>query len=497
MLVAAWMAMRQTDLKRILAYSTVSVLGILVVLLGLGTELAIKAAVVFLAAHALYKAALFMIAGILDHETGTRDVGLLSGLGRVMPFTAVAGLLAALSKAGAPPMFGFVGKELLYKAKLDLEALGEVVVVLAVITNVVLVATALLVGVKPFFGERSRTPREAHEAPPSLLVGPWVLGCLGIFVGLVPSVFDRVVGSPMASAIVGSPVEMKLALWHGVSPSALAVLGLSALTLVAGTGLYLRLRRRRASVPPGGDRLARRGPDALFERVMDSLPGVAGQLTRRLHEGPLRRDLTITVATAAIVIAGPLLSWRGLSWPGFGQPTAMEIVALILVLAGAGFAAASRDALTAVIGLGATGLGVTLVFLSWGAPDLAITQLMVETLTVVLLLVVLSRLPLRTWVGLGGVRRGDAVVAAALGVAVSLTVLAAGAVERWPGIAEFFVEASVPQANGRNIVNVILVDFRALDTLGETLVLALAGVGVFALLRARIGTSPFRNGGRS
>ena len=181
MLVAAAMAAGQTDLKRILAYTTVSVLGTLTMLIGVGTELAIKAAVVYLVAHACYKAALFMIAGSLEHATGTRDIRQLSGLFRVMPVTAISGMLAALSMAGAPPLFGFIGKELLLKAKLDLEYLGVVLILVASLANVFLIAMALVVAVWPFFGRRSAAAQSAHEAPFPMLVGPLLLAATGLF----------------------------------------------------------------------------------------------------------------------------------------------------------------------------------------------------------------------------------------------------------------------------------------------------------------------------
>jgi multicomponent Na+:H+ antiporter subunit A len=481
MLGAAWLALRQTDLKKILAYSTVSVLGILTALLGLGTELAIKAMVVFLVAHALYKAALFMVAGIVDHQAGTRDAGVLAGLGKLMPFTAAAGLLAAVSKAGAPPMFGFVGKELLYKAKLDLEVFGEIVVLIAVLTNIALVATALLVGVKPFWGRRLAEFDSVREAPAAMLIGPIVLGLLGIFVGLVPASFDALLGGPMASAIVGSPVEMKLALWYGLNPSALAVLGLSILTLLAGVLLYVRVLHRGPGQLPGPPFTL----ESSFERVMDGLPYAAGRLTNLVHGGTLRRDLGIAAIVAATLVLAPLASHIGI--PGLPelQLTAVEVAALVLIVAGAVAALAAHGTLRALLGLGSTGLGISLLFLLLGAPDLALTQLMVETLTVVLLAVVLLRLPDRHQFSTPRARVRDGIIAAAVGLAVGLTILVAGEVRLQPGIAQYFAEASVPEAKGRNIVNVILVDFRALDTLGETVVLALAGVGILALLRAR------------
>ena len=191
MVATAAMAVVQTDMKRLLAFSTVSVLGMLTMLVGLGTTLAIKAMVVLLVAHALYKAALFMVAGNVDHETGTRDVTRLGGLVRRMPWTAAAGLLAALSMAGAPPMFGFLGKELLYKAKLDLTAVATWIILVAVVTNVLLVAIALLVALKPFLGKPRDPSISAGESPPAMILGPVLLALGGLFVGIVPSVFDR------------------------------------------------------------------------------------------------------------------------------------------------------------------------------------------------------------------------------------------------------------------------------------------------------------------
>ena len=181
---AASIAIAQSDIKRVLAYSTLAVLGTLVMLIGVGTEMAIKTAVVYLVAHAMYKAALLMVAGNVDHETGTRDTSLLGGLRRVMPWTAAAGLLAALSKAGAPPLFGFIGKELLYKTKLDLETVGAWLVVAAVLANVALVASALMVSVWPFLGKRGETPRKPHEAPLSMLLPIWALVAANVYFGI-------------------------------------------------------------------------------------------------------------------------------------------------------------------------------------------------------------------------------------------------------------------------------------------------------------------------
>ena len=485
MVYAAVVALRQRDLKKILAWSTVAVLGASTMLLGVGTEKAVEAAVVFVVAHALYKAALFMVAGNVDHGTGTRDIARLGGLGRLMPWTAVAGGLAALSKAGAPPMFGFVGKELLYKAKVGLDVAASWLVLFAVVANVALVATALITGVRPFFGRLRETPHAPHEAPWGMRVGPLVLAFAGLFIGLFPDFFDTEFGGPMASAILGETVSMKLVLWHGVSPAALFVLALSALTLLAGVLVFRVVgRRARREQGPMLDEELRGG--RVFERALEGLYAVAGALTSWLHGGSLRRYLMVTVVVSVAALAVALLR-HGV--PAIGAagpvPEPVEIVAVVLVVGGALYTAVTRSRLAAVAGLGATGAGMALLFLFFAAPDLAITQIMVETLTVILFVLVFYRMKPFVRRSARSTRVRDAALAAVAGMVVSLAVLAASAPAPFPRVSAWHALESVPSALGRNVVNVILVDFRALDTLGETIVVAAAGLGVLALLRAR------------
>jgi len=493
MVVGAVLTLGQRDLKRILAYSTVAVLGILTMLLGLGTELAVKTAVVFLVAHALYKAALFMVAGSVDHETGTRDVTVLGGLRRAMPWTAAAGVLAALSKAGAPPMFGFIGKELLYTTKLDLDTVAAWLILAAVLANVALVASALLVSVRPFLGRRKETPKPPHEAPPAMVLGPVVLAGLGPVIGLAPQAFEDALGSGAASAVLGRPVVMKLALWHGFHLEALAVLGLSAATLGLGWLLYRGLRRRLARTAEVAERLGRIGPTRAFEAGVDGLPGVAGWLTARVQTGFLRHALMVAVA-ATLAAAGPpvvRLLRAGVELPG-PAPRAHELALAVLVLGGAIVAAVLRSRLGAVAALGASGIGIALLFALYGAPDLALTQVMVESLSVILLVLVFARLPrVVRRSGAGSRVRDLGIALAAGGLMTALVLAAAAATHLDAGISRYFLETSVPGAYGRNVVNVILVDFRALDTLGEITVVAVAGLGILALLR-RGGTGETR-----
>jgi len=484
MVVAAAMALGQHDLKRILAYSTVAVLGILTMLLGVGTGLAIKTAIVFLVAHALYKAALFMVAGNVDHETGTRDVTVLGGLRRALPWTAAAGLLAALSKAGAPPMFGFIGKELLYKTKLDLETVGGWLVVAAVAANVALVATALLVAVRPFWGRRRETPRSPHEAPPSMLLGPVVLSVLGLTVGLLPGPFERMLGSAAATAVAGTTTVMDLKLWHGLNVDAVAVMGLSLVTLAAGAAVYLAARRWLEPFGRAVTAAGRFGPSRAFQASVDRLPAVAGWLTGLVPITRLRSAVLTALVVVLALVAPPLLRVAGVRGTGGTAPWPHDLLLVGVALLAALLAALVRSRLTAVAALGVTGLAVALLFALYGAPDLAMTQIAVETLSVVLLVLVFVALPPVVRRSGGWSRARDVVVALAVGATMALAVIATAVVRLDADVARYYLEASVPEAFGRNVVNVILVDFRALDTLGEITVVAVAGVGVAALLAA-------------
>jgi len=479
MLVGGWLTLVQSDLKRILAYSTVSALGMITLLLGLGGHLAVHAAMAVLLGHALYKGALFLVAGALEHETGTRDVDRLGGLGRTMPVTALAAGVAALSMAGLPPLFGFIAKELSYEATLDALAAGWVTAA-AVAANVLLVAGAGLVGLRPFLGSARPTPRPAHEAPPSLWLGPLALAGLSIAFGVGPgSGVDRLV-SAASTSVLGQPASIHLALWHGLTPA----LALSAVTLAGGVGAYAArgLGRQAASRWDGA---ARWGPAGWYELALIGLNRLAQGQTRLLQSGYLRYYLMITVA-ATVGLAGYALAGRGalalaVNWSDLRfYEAGLAVLILLAVLA----AVLAKSRLAAIAALGVVGYGVALIYVLFGAPDLAMTQFLVETLTVILFVLVFYHLPESRVVSDGLARWRDAALAAAAGALMTALVLA-GTPENYPPISAYFAEHSVPQGHGRNIVNVILVDFRGLDTLGEITVLAVAGLGVYALLKLR------------
>lgn len=486
MLVSAYLALVESDLKRILAYSTISTLGTLMLLLGLGTPFAIQAAVVLLLAHALYKGALFLMAGAVDHETGKRDVDQLGGLWRWMPVTAAAAGLAAVSMAGLPPTFGFISKEFLYEAALEWTHMPALLVGTMILTGMLLVAIAGTVSVKPFVGPKPRTLKAPQEASVSLWIGPTLLAILGMIVGLWPDLVASSLMLPSAVAILGQPLTLKLSLWHGLNP----VLGLSVLTLSGGVGLYLGrdvLRRLRESnsVSEFGSRWS---PTRAYELAIGSMQWLARAQTQVLQSGYLRFYLLIILAMAVTVVGYTLiphmqsvefrLGGSGLRFYEAG------VAALILMAAGAVVRSTSR--LGAVALLGAVGYGIALMYVLFGAPDLAMTQVLIETLTVIIFVLVFYNLPRFARFSSRRARVRDALVALSVGGLMTTLVLVAIHVQLEPAISGYFAENSWPVAHARNIVNAIIVDFRALDTLGEITVLALAAVGVFALLKLRL-----------
>lgn len=482
MLLGAVMAVGQRDMKGILAYTTISVLGTLVMLLGIGTDRAIEAAVAFLFAHGLYKAALFMVAGNVDHATGTRDVTKLGGLRKLMPLTAAAALVAALSKAGAPPMFGYLGKKLLLEAKLDVEMLSIYLTAAAVLANICMVAVALLLVLRPFWGERLETPHKAHELPVSMTLGPLLLAGMGLFVGLIPGAFDATLGEAMASSIRGEPLEMKLTLLFGLSMESLIVVGLSFGALVLGYGLYRRLRPGLTFYAPLRA-LGRYGPDRAYRAGLSGVLGLAAVHTRVVQSGYLRRYLLVVVGVFALA-AGPLAwaAFRGGGPIATGPIKVHEFILALLVVSGAVYGALSRSRMAAVVAIGGSGIGLAVLFAVYGSVDLAITQLMVETLMVVILVLVLRRLPGLTKTSSLATRGRDLLIATAGGATVTLLVLASATVNLPATVSAYYLNQAVPDAYGRNVVNVILVDFRALDTMGEIVVVAVAGVGVASLV---------------
>lgn len=479
MLVGGYLAIHVTDLKRVLAYSTVSALGALVVLLGMGTQAGAIAAVIFLMAHALYKGALFMVAGAVDHEAGTRNLSKLSGLRHHMPVTAVVAGLAALSLAGLGPVLSFIGKELVFEAAWA-GGWRWTLVPVAIAASALFVAVAWMVGVRPFWGRARSEFDHVHEPPISLWGGAAILAAGGVVLAFFPTV-PSVLASRAASAIAGTPVSFTLVIWHGLN----IALGLSALSLAAGAALYYGwVRRGRSSSLM--EVLIARGPATWYVAVVAGVNAVAKFQTRVLQNGRLSNYLLTILLAGSALTAWPLLS--RVTFRPSAVPTGLRIyeglLALLMVLAAIS-AVRSRSRLAAIVSLGVVGYSVGLMFILFGAPDLAMTQFLVETLTVILFVLVFYHLPRYSVMSRPAARARDATIALLGGAVITGLVLMANGVRVDKRLADYFARNSLPMGHGHNIVNVILVDFRGLDTLGEITVLAIAALGVLALLKLR------------
>ena len=475
-------ALRQTDLKQMLAQTTIASLGLLVLLIGIGTKLAMIAAVLYFLGHALYKATLFLVAGIIDHEAGTRDITALGGLRDHLTITFLIAVLAAASMIGLPPLVSYLAKEEMYLALLDNGWQSLVVLAIMVIGNALLSAVALAVVIKPFMGQFVPVPKDPHEAPPAMLVGPLLFAGLGVLLGLLTGWLSGTVLAPAVSAMAGVPVDPHLAL---VVDPLTPVFWLSVATWGLGLLLFVQLDTirtllRRAQLTLGWTF------DIGFDWLMFGLIRLAAGFSRLWHHGRLELYLVVLFAMLAVAMIVPLWAMDGLpDLPAIVNLTFYEWAVMALGVAGVLTLVVARTRLFAILALGVQGLAVALVFLLFGAPDLSFTQLMVEILSVVILALVMTRLRLdrqdpRELEDL--LRDGGLAVVCGLGFTVLLFAVLQGNFD--PRLSAFFNAHSVPIAHGRNVVNVILVDFRGLDTLGEISVVMTAGIATLALIRS-------------
>ena len=481
-LFASIWALRQTDLKQALAYTTLMALGTLTLFLGQESGYAMTAFATFLIVHSLYKAALFLLVGCIDHSTGTREANILGGLGRAMPFTAFAAALSALSMAGFPPFLGFIGKELKYAGALAVGSEPLLVAMALLVANALMLAVAGIVAFKPFWRPAGGLmPRQPGEAPWQMLSGPILLAVLGAVFGLWPGLLQTALIDPMVASLLGSTEDAKqLKLWAGVNLPLL----LSVLTVALGLAIYLFHQRLR-------DLLARLNEhlpsfDKGWDHFLTGLKTVAVRQTNLIQNGVLRRYMFVTFATVLLAVVSTMIArdvWPAM--PDMSLVSWKNLALVLLIIIGTCVTTVTRSRITALASLGVVGIGVAMIFIVFSAPDVAITQLLVETLVVVLVGVALLRLPVLDAPGVFDWRPGDAILAAALGVAVTLILLVILQAPLDLRLTDYFERASWPEAFGRNIVNVILVDFRALDTFGEIAVVVIAGLSAYALLRAK------------
>ncbi|MDZ7775434.1 MAG: putative monovalent cation/H+ antiporter subunit A [Bacteroidales bacterium] len=485
MLMSAAMAIGQNDLKRILAYTTVSALGIMVFLLGMGGKYAVTGAITFLVVHALYKGGLFLVAGAVDHETGTRDIRKLSGLKQYLPLVAIGAVLAALSYSGIPPFLGFIAKELIYEGAVHATANAGLLTAAAVLTNMFLVATAIMVGVKPFFGKFIEPPKHPHKAPVTLWIGPIILGVLGLFFGLFPSVIDNtLIGSGVMAIYKNSSAT--LALWHGFN----SILLLSLVTLLGGIGLYF-VSFQVKKFPSLWAALEKVGPEAWYNFLLQGLLSYAPKQTAFFQNGRLRNYFYFILLFFGGMVILSLVKYQlfGTITLSLNDVYFYEVLIVIVMLAAALLAIISKTVLGAVAAIGVVGFGVAILFAMLSAPDLALTQFSIETLTVILLVLVAYKVPEFTRYSTQKIRIKDAVISVFSGALITVITLIVLANPSGTKISDYFLENSYVLAHGKNVVNVILVDFRALDTMGEITVLSLAAIGVYTLVKFRPGKS--------
>ena len=478
MLLGALSALRRRDLKAILAYTTISALGMIVTLLGLDSAEAAEAALVVLVAHALYKGALFLMTGIIDHETGTRDVGLLGGLASHMPQVAVLALLAALSMAGLPPTLGFIAKELDYACVWNWRAPATLLFVLA---NACQVTMAIVLGYRIFHSPPGGSwPHKPHASSWLMVLPMAVLALLSWLEGLLPGPLDSLIHSAVLLWYPKAQLH-PLQLWHGFTWP----LALSAVTIAAGVGLYWLWPRLLAVSSPA----VPLSPTRVYDwTVHTGLPWCASRLTRILQNGSLRVYLIVILGTTILLAGGvllrsglwsaPVLSQEGYHWP--------ELLMVGLLIAATLSVPLFDSRLGTIAALGAVGSMVTLIYIRFSAPDLALTQLVIETLTVILLLLAFHYLPPYFQAPVPKRQLAiELVVAGSVGALMAALVLVANGVQLAPSVADYYVAHSEELAHGRNIVNVIVADFRGFDTLGEITVLATAAFGLYALLKLR------------
>jgi len=484
-LVGAFLSLRRFDLKQILAYTTVSSLGIIVFLLGIGTDTAVIAAFVFLVAHACYKGALFMIAGIIDYQAGSRDVRDLGGLLKLMPITAGVAILAWLSMIGIPPLAGFIAKELFYEVfELSPTFLAISTLALAFLGMAALIAAASTLVLLPLFRRDVQYDRRISDPRFEMWLPPAVLAVAGLFGGILAFQVGQGLIYPAVLAVAGSTVPVSLKLWHGFN----LILLISFLTLLLGLGIFTIVRKVQDS-----NRLLSLesyGPEAIYDMLYNGLIKFAALQTRVIQSGYMRNYLLIIIFFAISLISVALFH-KGLIPTLMSLPPKIvwhEALLGVVVLVGCLTLINSKSRLGAVAALGVVGYGTALFFIFFSAPDLAMTQFAIETLAVILFIFVLYRLPNFSSLSSRLVRIRDATVAISFGSLMALLVLFILSYPLEQRVTPYFAENSYLLAKGRNVVNVILVDFRALDTLGEIVVIAVAAIGVHALLRLRVAT---------
>ncbi|MGS2779245.1 Na+/H+ antiporter subunit A [Robertmurraya sp. GLU-23] len=504
-------AVKQTDLKSILAFSTVSQLGLIMSLLGVGAAalhydgiddnvftVATTAAVFHLINHATFKGSLFMVVGIVDHETGTRDIRKLGGLMHLMPITFTLAIIGAFSMAGLPPFNGFLSKEMFFTGmvnilKLDLFSLstwGILFPVLAWIASVFTFIYSMKLVFRTFMGKYKpeQLKKKPHEAPLGMLISPVILGSLVIIFGLFPNILSHNLISPAMASILpsllspGDMFDVHIYFWHGPNIE----LFMTIAVVILGILLYLTLPKWEKAYHLLPEKLTL---NKLYDRGMESIQSGSFKLTRFYMNGYIRTYLVYIFAFFILILGYTLykkdafvIDTAKVSSIGF-----YELVLSLLIVVTTITILFAKSRLTSIILLGAVGYTVALFFVVFRAPDLALTQLVIETVSVALFLLCFYHLPkFKKEESKIPFKLTNALISIGVGAIVTAIALSSYSTKLFDSISHFYVDNTYIRAAGKNMVNVILVDFRGFDTLFEICVLAIASLGIFAMIKLRL-----------
>jgi len=504
-------AVKQTDLKSILAFSTISQLGLIMSLLGLGSATlyygstagalyttATLAAVFHLINHATFKGALFMVVGIVDHETGTRDIRKLGGLMSLMPITFTLAIIGAASMAGIPPFNGFLSKELFFTgvlnaSKLDIFSMqtwGMLFPVIAWIASVFTFIYCTVLVFKTFMGkyQPEQLDKKPHEAPFGMLISPIILISLVVIFGFFPNLLSYTLIEPAMLSIlpVADHYDVHIELWHGFTPELFMSMGV----VLFGSLLFVSLKKWQGIYDLFPQKLAL---NHFYDQGLVSLQRGSNTLNSFYMTGFIRDYLVYIFSFFTIILGSFLVSLDAFSfdWSTALQNSAeigiYELILALVTIGAAIFVLFTNNRLTAIISVGVVGYLVALFFVIFRAPDLALTQLIVETVSVALFLLCFYHLPkLKKELNPIRFKAINLIVAIGVGVIVTLLSLSAHSTRLAEPISNFFMKYSYELAGGRNMVNVILVDFRGFDTMLEIVVLGIASLGVYSLIKLRL-----------
>jgi len=504
-------AVKQTDLKGILAFSTVSQLGLIMSLLGVGAAalhysqldeniymVATLAAVFHLINHATFKGSLFMVVGIIDHETGTRDIRKLGGLMNFMPITFTIAIIGAFSMAGLPPFNGFLSKEMFFTGMVrvlemdifNLDTVGMIFPILSWVGSVFTFIYSMILVFKTFTGKHQpeKLEKKPHEAPLGMLISPIILASLVIIFGFFPNILSERIIAPAVASITpsliqeGHAVKTHISFWHGFTPELFMTFGV----ILFGILLYLLLPRWRKIYSWIPERFTL---NSFYDGGLIGTERGAYNFTKGYMTGFIR---TYLVYIFSFLIAVLLFSmwFKGafaINTDDLAPIGIYEVaIALLLVISSATILFA-KSRLTSIISLGAAGYTVSLFFVLFRAPDLALTQLVIETVSVALFLLCFYHLPpLSRHEERMRFKLGNALIAIGVGLVVTLFAISAYSTKLFDSISSYYIENVYEEAGGKNMVNVILVDFRGFDTLFEICVLAIAALGIFSMIKLRL-----------